>query len=102
MASLGLGKLTTSAKIVVTLGVLVLCAAAYYVLFYSEMAASIERAQSREQALHNELAVARQNEFAFQRDLAELTERQQRQNQIAKVLPNTTEYPAFLSSLQNV
>jgi type IV pilus assembly protein PilO len=71
-------------------------------MFYSDMAQSIERARSREKELHTELAAARQNEFAFQRDLAELTERQQRQNQLAKVLPNNTEYPAFLSSLQSV
>lgn len=102
MASLGLGRLTASAKIAVSLGVLSLCAAAYYILFYSDMAQSIERAQTRERSLHGELATARQNEFAYQRDLAELTERQQRQNQVAKVLPNSTEYPAFLSSLQSV
>jgi len=102
MASLGLGKLTAPAKIAISLGVLVLGAAAYYIIFYSDMARAIEQAQQRETSLHSELAAARQNEFAFQRDLAELTERQQRQNQLAKVLPNNTEYPAFLSSLQSV
>jgi type IV pilus assembly protein PilO len=102
MASLGLARLTASAKVALSLGVLVLCAAAYYILFYNDMAQSIEQAQSREKTLHSELATARQNEFAFQRDLAELTERQQRQNQLAKVLPNSTEYPAFLSTLQSV
>ncbi len=102
MASLGLAKLNASAKVALSVGVLAVCAAAYYVMFYSDISQSIERAQSREKSLHAELAAARQNEFAFQRDLAELTERQQRQNQLAKVLPNNTEYPAFLSSLQSV
>ena len=102
MASLGLAKLGGLAKVAVGVGVLLLCAAAYYFVFYSDMSQSIERAQSREKTLHADLAAARQNEFAFQRDLAELTERQQRQNQLAKVLPNSTEYPAFLSSLQSV
>jgi type IV pilus assembly protein PilO len=102
MASLGLAKLSGLAKVAVGVGALAICAAAYYFVFYSDMAQSIERAQSREKTLHADLAAARQNEFAFQRDLAELTERQQRQNQLAKVLPNSTEYPAFLSSLQSV
>ena len=102
MATLGLAKLSGIAKVAVGVGVLLICAAAYYFVFYSDMSQSIERAQSREKTLHADLAAARQSEFAFQRDLAELTERQQRQNQLAKVLPNSTEYPAFLSSLQSV
>lgn len=102
MASLSLNKLGATTKIGVVSGVLVLGAAAYYLLFYDDLAKSIERAKSTEKTLHSDLATARQNEFAYQRDLAELTERQQRQNQLAKVLPNSTEYPAFLSSLQNV
>ena len=102
MATLGLAKLSGLAKVAVGVGVLLICAAAYYFVFYSDMSQSIERAQSREKTFHADLAAARQNEFAFQRDLAELTERQQRQNQLAKVLPNSTEYPAFLSSLQSV
>jgi type IV pilus assembly protein PilO len=102
MASLGLNKLSAPTKIGVVAGVLVLGAAAYYLMFYDDLAKSIDRAKSTEITLHSDLATARQNEFAYQRDLAELTERQQRQNQLAKVLPNSTEYPAFLSSLQNV
>ena len=102
MASLGLNRLTSTGKSAVIAGVLVLGAIAYYVVFYDDLAKSIDRARAQETSLHADLATARQNEFAYQRDLAELTERQQRQNQLAKVLPNSTEYPAFLSSLQSV
>jgi type IV pilus assembly protein PilO len=102
MASLGLNKLNASAKFAVTAGVLLLGIGAYYIFFYGDMSQSIERSRAREKTLHADLATARQNEFAYQRDLAELSERQQRQNQLAKVLPNNTEYPAFLSSLQSV
>jgi type IV pilus assembly protein PilO len=102
VASLGLNKLTSTAKFAVISGVLVLGAAAYYFLFFDDLSQAIDRAKVREKSLHADLATARQNEFAYQRDLAELTERQQRQNQLAKVLPNSTEYPAFLSSLQSV
>jgi len=35
-------------------------------------------------------------------DLAELTDRQQRQREFNKILPETTEYPAFLSAVQGV
>ena len=49
-----------------------------------------------------ELAQARKAEFAYQKDLAELTERQQRQRELNKILPMASEYPAFLSAIQNV
>ena len=102
MASLGLNKLNATAKFAIIFGALLVGAVAYYVIFFDDLSRSIDRAKEREKSLHADLATARQNEFAYQRDLAELTERQQRQNQLAKVLPNSTEYPAFLSSLQSV
>ncbi|MGC4091903.1 MAG: hypothetical protein QM756_29280 [Polyangiaceae bacterium] len=34
--------------------------------------------------------------------MTELTERQQRQRELNKILPTTSEYPAFLSAVQNV
>jgi type IV pilus assembly protein PilO len=102
VASLGLNKLNATAKFAIIVGALLVGAVAYYVVFFDDLSRSIDRAKEREKSLHTDLATARQNEFAYQRDLAELTERQQRQNQLAKVLPNSTEYPAFLSSLQSV
>ncbi len=102
MATLGLNKLTLPVKGAVIAGCALLGLGVYYVMFYDDLARAIARAATEEKSLHADLATARQNEFAYQRDLAELTERQQRQNQLAKVLPNSTEYPAFLSSLQTV
>jgi type IV pilus assembly protein PilO len=102
MASLGLEKLTLPAKFLIGGIVSALVGAGYYLVFYGELATKIERAESQEHQLQRELADARQNEQLYQRDLAELTDRQQRQNQLAKVLPSTTEYPAFLSSIQTV
>jgi type IV pilus assembly protein PilO len=102
VASLGLNKLNATAKFAIIFGALLVGSVAYYVVFFDDLSRSIDRAKEREKSLHADLATARQNEFAYQRDLAELTERQQRQNQLAKVLPNSTEYPAFLSSLQSV
>ena len=102
MATLGLDKLTLPAKFLIGCVLSVLLAGAYYLVFYGDLQSQIENARGRESQLQRELADARQNEQLYQRDLAELTDRQQRQNQLAKVLPSTTEYPAFLSSIQTV
>jgi type IV pilus assembly protein PilO len=97
-----LAKLPTVARAGVGVAVLALTGVAYYVVFYGELASAIEAAKSREQQLGGELAEARKAEFAYNKDLAELTDRQQRQRELNKVLPLTAEYPAFLSAVQNV
>src|SRR5690606_10974130 len=48
------------------------------------------------------LADARKAEFAYEKDLSELTARKQRKRELNKILPTDTEYPAFLSAVQNV
>jgi type IV pilus assembly protein PilO len=97
-----LAKLPTAARIGVGVAVLALTGVAYYVVFYGEVASAIDAAKSRETQLSAELTEARKAEFAYQKDLAELTERQQRQRELNKVLPVASEYPAFLSAIQNV
>ncbi|HET7539119.1 MAG TPA: type 4a pilus biogenesis protein PilO [Polyangiaceae bacterium] len=97
-----LNKLPLIGRIAVGAGLLGLLGIAYFVLFYGDIESSIKAAQNREQQLRRDLAEARKNEFAYQKDLAELTERQQRQRDLNKVLPVETEYPAFLSAVQSV
>jgi type IV pilus assembly protein PilO len=97
-----LAKLPLAAKIGVGAGLLGLVGISYFVVFYGDIESSIKAAQGQEQSLHNDLADARKNEFAYQKDLAELTDRQQRQRELNKVLPVDTEYPAFLSAVQTV
>jgi type IV pilus assembly protein PilO len=97
-----MGRLPALAKVGIALALLGLTAVAYYVVFYGTLASEIEAAKAKEQQLGQELAQARKAEFAYQRDLAELTERQQRQRELNKVLPMASEYPAFLSAIQNV
>jgi type IV pilus assembly protein PilO len=101
-ASDSISKLPMAAKLGVGLGVLGLTGVAYYVVFYGTLASEIQAAKAQEQQLGEELAKARRAEFAYQKDLAELTERQQRQRELNKILPMASEYPAFLSSIQNV
>jgi type IV pilus assembly protein PilO len=101
-ADLSLSRLPLPARVAVGIGLAGLVATAYYVVFYSEVAGQIEAATTREGQLRGELSDAKKAEFAYQKDLGELTQRQQRQRELNKVLPTTTEYPAFLSSVQNV
>ncbi len=97
-----LARLPVAARVGVGALLLALTGVAYYVVFYGDLASAIEAAQSREQQLNTDLADARKAEFAYQKDLAELNDRQQRQRELNKVLPVTSEYPAFLSAVQNV
>jgi type IV pilus assembly protein PilO len=97
-----LAKLPLAAKIGVGAALLALAGAAYYVVLYGELDSQIQAAKSREQQLSADLAEARKAEYAYQKDLAELTDRQQRQRELNKVLPVASEYPAFLSAVQNV
>jgi type IV pilus assembly protein PilO len=97
-----MSKLPTVAKLGVAIGLLGITGVAYYVVFYGTLASEIQAAKAKEEQLGQELALARRAEFAYQKDLAELTERQQRQRELNKVLPMASEYPAFLSAIQNV
>jgi type IV pilus assembly protein PilO len=97
-----LAKLPTIARVGVGAVVLALTGVAYYVIFYGEIASAIEAAKAREQQLSQDLQEARKAEFAYQKDLAELADRQQGQRELNRILPMQSEYPAFLSAIQNV
>jgi type IV pilus assembly protein PilO len=97
-----LNKLPLPARVGVGVGLVALTGIAYFVVFYGDIESSIKAAQGQEQQLRTDLADARKNEFAYQKDLAELTDRQHRQRELNKVLPVETEYPSFLSAVQSV
>lgn len=101
-ASSGLSRVSLPAKFGIGAGLLVLVAVAYYFVFHTDVSSSIEAAERQEATLRDQLAEARKKEFAYQKDLAELTDRQQRQRDLNKILPPTTESASFLSSLQSV
>ncbi len=102
MAESALSKMPVPARIAVSVGLLTLGALAYYVVFYSEIAGKIETAQSRRGQLKSELSAAKAAEQAYQKDLEELARRRERERELNKILPSTTEYPAFLSAVQSV
>jgi type IV pilus assembly protein PilO len=80
----------------------VLTGFAYYVLFYGDVADAIAKEKKQEKTLQEDLAKVKQSQFEYQRDLADLAQRQQRQRELNTVLPESTQYPAFLSSIQGV
>ncbi len=97
-----LAKLPMLAKVGVGALFVVLIGVAYFIVFYGDLASSITAEKSREASLRTDLSAARKAEFSYQQDLAELSDRQQRQRELVKILPTDTEYPAFLSAVQNV
>jgi type IV pilus assembly protein PilO len=99
---LSLAKLPLAGKIGMGAAIVFIAALAYFVVFYSDVSSAIRSAKSQETSLRQRLADARKAEYAYHQDLAELTERQQRQREFNKILPETTEYPAFLSAVQGV
>jgi len=97
-----LARLPTIAKVGIGFGFVLLIAIAYFIIFYSDVSSSIRNAKSQEGGLRGRLADARKIEFAYHQDLAELNDRQQRQRELNKVLPEEAAYPAFLSAIQGV
>lgn len=102
MADLVIPKLPLAAKAGVGVGIAALLLAAYFVVFYGDVASQLEAAAGSEQRLKKELQDWKKSQFSYNKDLAELTEREQRKTELNKVLPATTEYPAFLSAIQSV
>ncbi len=96
-----ISRLAPPAKLGLTLGALLLCAAGYYFLFHSDVTLALASAQTTGTGLVETLNKARSAEQAYQKDLAELAEREQRQKELNQILPATTEYPQFLSAVQS-
>ena len=90
-----LAKLPPIAKVGVGALFVALIGVAYFVVFYGDLASSITAEKKKEEKLRGELSDARKAEFAYQQDLTELSQRQQHQRELVKILPTETEYPAF-------
>lgn len=97
-----LTRLNLPAKIGIGAVLLALSGVVYFVVFYGDLATEIKAEQGKERQLRDQLDDAKKAQRAYQLDLAELADRQQRQRELNKILPATTEYPAFLSSVQSV
>lgn len=102
MADSALARLPMPARIGISAGLLILFGLAYYVLFFSDIAGQIETTKASRFQLDVQLTAAKQAEQAYQKDLEELARRRERERELNKILPSTTEYPAFLSAVQSV
>ena len=100
-AASSLSRLAPAAKAGLTVAVLVLFGVGYYFVFHSEIETQLVSAQAKGISLTEELNKARAAEQAYQKDLAEMAEREQRQKELSQILPATTEYPQFLSAVQS-
>jgi type IV pilus assembly protein PilO len=96
------GRFPTVTRSVIGAVLVVLLGFAYYVLFYGDVADAIAKEKRQQQTLETDLAKAKQSQFEYQRDLADLAQLKQRQRELNTVLPESTQYPAFLSSIQGV
>lgn len=71
-------------------------------MVYSDVVDQLESARQSEAKLHDDSPKAREIEALYQRDLAELSEKQQKARDLNKTLPESAESPAFLSAIQSV
>jgi len=94
--------LSLGAKLGAGLLFALLPAIAYYVIFHTEIEDEITSAQGRHANLLGELESARRNEEAYRVDVEDLNRRQRNKAELMKVLPESAEYHAFLSSIQTV
>lgn len=101
-AQSSLARLPLVAKFGIGAGLLILVGVAYFVVFYGEVSSSIKAAQRTETQKRTELQRAQTRVKEYDKDLAELKDRELRQRELNKVLPKNTEYPSFLSSVQSV
>jgi type IV pilus assembly protein PilO len=101
-AALSLAKLGTPVRVGIGVVAVVLMALTYWVAFYSDVASKISAAHIQTAQLTNELNQQRNAQASYFADRDELAMRQQRQRELNKVLPETTEQAAFLSAIQQV
>ncbi|MFO0659021.1 MAG: type 4a pilus biogenesis protein PilO [Polyangiaceae bacterium] len=95
-------QISTPIKVALAIFVMVVLAGGFYLVIYSDVVDALERERQSEVRLHDELNKAREIEALYQRDLAELTEKQQKARDLNKTLPESAESPAFLSAIQSV
>jgi type IV pilus assembly protein PilO len=96
-----LKRLNTPVKLGICGGLFVAVLAGYFFLFHLDVEDDLTQAKANTVSLNKKLSDAKAAEKAYQVDLAELAEREQRQKELNQILPATTEYPAFLSAVQS-
>lgn len=101
-AGTSLSRLPLAARAGIGAALLGLVLVAYFVVPYGDVSKQITQAKETEATDRNDLATAKQSEAEYLADAALLAEKQNRQRELNKVLPETPDYPAFLSAVQGV
>jgi type IV pilus assembly protein PilO len=97
-----LARLNLGTKVVIGIVLAALTLVVYWVVFHNDIQNSVNTAKAEYSRKQSDLTEAEAAKQAYQKDLAELADREQRQRELSKILPQTTEYPAFLSAIQSV
>ena len=97
-----LARLSPPLRFALGAGFFVLVGVAYWLIFYTDVAARIDAANRQKDDLTSELAKQKQAQASYFADRDELALRQQRQRELNKALPAETEIATFLSSIQQV
>ena len=98
----GLESLSLPGKLAVGVILALMVGAAYFVVFYGDVESNISSQQQLLEAKKNELVQAKEADKAYNKDLTELERRKQLARKQKKILPDDSETPAFLSTLQTV
>jgi type IV pilus assembly protein PilO len=98
----GLENLSLPGKLAVGLVFTVMVAAAYFVVFYGEVESNISAQYQLLQQKRAELEKAEEAKKLYNKDLAEKARREQLALKQKKILPDSSESPAFLSTVQTV
>jgi len=98
----GLENLSLPGKLAVGLVFTVMVAAAYFVVFYGEIESNISAQEQLLVQKRVELEKAQEAKKLYNKDLAEKARREQLALKQKKILPDASESPAFLSTVQTV
>jgi len=97
-----LDRLGVAGKLILSVVLVGLVAAVYFVVFYSDLSTSLDQAKAQQGQLQTQLAAAHDAKDRYQKDFDEMTRKEQLAAQQKKVLPDDPEMPSFLASIQNV
>lgn len=97
-----LDRLSTVGRVGFALVFVLLIGGAYFVMFYQDVASAIEQSQQRSLDLGAELDRSEAAKAAYQKDLEEKARSEQEEREQKRVLPDESETPAFLASVQSV
>ena len=98
----GLENLSTAGKLAVGITFILTVGVGYFLLFYADVDGDISTQRQLLTTKKAELAKAEEADQAYNKDLTELERKKQLVQQQKKILPDNSETPALLSTLQTV